>query len=217
MLEVAETLWSVGAINISPCRPIQLTAGLLSPVYIDNRMIMSSPIAREVMGKALARVVSQRVGLDNFDAVVGSPMSGIAPATWLDKRLRKGVLLVDHQPNSSEFRLNDPQKLNLQRLLIVEDHVTSGGSIIRLANFLRAHGKTIEWCLAISALNRTKARKKLLEAGVKLFTLTELPELLKVGQAQGLSAFDHAAVMQWLRNPQQWSTRASEQQANLSP
>lgn len=207
MRAVAEALLDIGAVKITPDQPFSLASGRLSPVYIDDRLVMSHPEEREMISKEFARRLRRNVGLVNFDSLVGAPTAGIHHAANAASLLRLPLHILESVPEDrTQFQLHTKLKPG-ERVVVIEDHVTSGGSVADVVKFLRNRGAVADWCLSITALDRIKARKFFSSLGVQFQSLSELREILKVARGRGLSEREYVEARKWMRDPTGWAEK----------
>ncbi len=95
---IARLLLSVGAVSLSVAEPFTYSSGAKSPIYCDNRLLMSYPKERREVVKALAELVTSQVGLDEVDVLAGVATSGIPFAAWLAEYMDKPMVYVRDAP-----------------------------------------------------------------------------------------------------------------------
>jgi len=192
---VAKVLLDIGAVIIRQDPPFRYVSGILSPIYTDCRLLISYPEKWPVILDALQARIDE-------DAIVGVATSGIPHASVLAHRLGKPLAYV-HDEGIAGYIQPD------QSLVIVEDLVTTGKSVLECASALRQHGFAASRCVAIFTYER---RQPSLEAaGIAFEPLADLATLLETGVAEGrFGEAERQAVLDWRRDPQAW-TAAHEQ------
>jgi len=124
---VAEILLEINAVTLNPKKPFRYASGILSPIYCDNRLIMSYPEKRRSIIEYLKILVEEK-NL-NFDVVAGTAIAGIPHAAWLAELLNKPMIYIRNKSkehgkeNLVEGKLDEDQNV-----LVVEDLVSTGGS-----------------------------------------------------------------------------------------
>src|SRR5213082_2609974 len=134
----AKMLLEVEAVRFMDDKPFIFTSGWASPVYTDCRRLISFPRVRNALMDFGASTVARNVGFDAFDAVAGGETAGIAFAAWMDDRLGLPMQYVRKQPKG--FGRNaqiEGEVKDGQRVLLVEDMTTDGGSKVNFINALR--------------------------------------------------------------------------------
>src|SRR3954462_8501104 len=137
----SKMLLEVEAVRFYEEKPFIFTSGLASPVYTDCRRLISFPRVRQTLMDFGASIVMRDIGFENLDAVAGGETAGIAFAAWMADRLMLPMQYVRKQAKG--FGLNAQIEGEVkpgQRVLLVEDMTTDGGSKLVFANARRAAG-----------------------------------------------------------------------------
>lgn len=202
---IASDLLALGAVILSPDAPFTWASGLRSPIYCDNRLTLSTPAVRDHIAEGFARIVAEQ-GFEP-DVVVGTATAGIAHAAWLADRLTLPMAYVRSKPkghgrgNQIEGRVEEGQ-----RVVLVEDLVSTGGSSVAAVEALRQAGAEVAAVLAIFSYGLDASRDAFEEADVPLHTLTDYGTLLDVAAAEGRLDEEARAVLRaWRADPQSWS------------
>ena len=197
---VARTLLRVGAVAINVREPFVYASGTRSPIYCDNRLLISFPAEREQVVEGLSGLIVDRVGADNVDVVAGTATAGIPFAAWVAARLRKPMIYVRSAPkehgrgNQIEGRLAAGQ-----RTVVIEDLVTTGGSSLGTVDAIRRAGGVVSHAFAIFTYELPHARDAFEQRGVTLVALSRISTLLDVAVAEGfLDQDDRGHVVAWL-------------------
>ena len=146
----AKMLLEVEAVRFMEDKPFIFTSGWASPVYTDCRRLISFPRVRQTLIDFGAATVFRDVGFEQFDTVVGGETAGIPFAAWMADRLMLPMQYVRKKPKG--FGRNAQIEGHLepgQRVLLVEDLTTDGGSKVNFCNALRAAGATVEHIFVI--------------------------------------------------------------------
>lgn len=202
---LAEALLDIGAVALAPDDPFTWTSGLRSPVYCDNRLTLGFPRVRRLITDGFAAYITDRELAP--DVVAGTATAGIPHAAWLADRLDLPMAYVRSKPkahgrgNQIEGRVEAGQ-----RVVLIEDLVSTGGSSLEAVAGLRAAQADVVAVLAIFSYGFPKATARFAEADVPLHVLTTFDTLLDVARTQGHladAALDHLRA--WRHNPQAWS------------
>ncbi len=205
--KVAGLLLESGAVSFRPEKPYRWASGMLSPVYCDNRLILSDPKARDAMIKFMEGLIhSKKI---NFETMAGVAMAGIPHAAILADRLGKPLIYVrasakDHgKGNKIEGRL-----ARGDRVLVVEDLVSTGGSSLSVVEAIRSSGGKVADCLAVFSYGFPFAANAFKRARCQLHALTGLDVLLNIAiKTKKLDPASKRVIEEFRCNPRQWSDR----------
>ena len=199
--EVADILLSVGAVSINVAEPFTYGSGTRSPIYCDNRMLMSYPPERRRIIDYFAEMIEHEIGLAQVEVLAGVATSGIPWAAWIAEALGRPMVYVRAGAKEYGKRKQIEGVLgSSQRAVVVEDLVSTGASALTTAEGVRAGGATARDCVAIFTYELPVAQAAFREADVRLLTLSGISTLLDVaGETGRLSASDRAAVEDWLQ------------------
>ena len=207
-LETARLLLDIKAVNFRPEEPYTLTAGWASPVYIDCRRVISFPEARQRIIRLACEKLDRDVGFNTIDAVAGGETAGIPYAAWIAEAEAKPMLYVRKKPKG--FGRNAQIEGTFdegQRVLLVEDLATDGGSKITFVDALRQAGGEVTDIFVVFFYGAFPGAEKSMEKmGVKLHFLATWRDVLKVaeeGQYFNQAAIDE--VRAFLDDPVAWS------------
>jgi orotate phosphoribosyltransferase len=202
--QLARDLLAVGAVALRPEAPFTWASGLRAPIYCDNRVSLAYPEVRSRFAEAFAERVRAE-GLEP-DAVAGVATAGIPQAALLADRLGLPLAYVRAQAkahgrgNRIEGRIDAGQ-----RVVLVEDLISTGGSSLAAAEALREAGAEPVAVLAAFSYGLPAAEAAFAEAGIPLHALTTLDALLAEAEAQGsLDTSGLAALRDWRQDPEGW-------------
>ena len=205
---VARMLLEIDAVLFRADEPFKLTSGMMSPVYIDCRKIISFPRMRSAMMDYGATVILNDIGYESLDALAGGETAGIPFAAWLAERTHLPMQYVRKKPKG--FGRDARIEGNIskgQRILLVEDLTTDGGSKLNFVEAMRTAGAEVAHTFVIfyyDIFRDTPAR--LAEDGISLHYLATWWDVL--AECKDSKRFDPkilAAVEDFLNNPREWS------------
>jgi orotate phosphoribosyltransferase len=206
--KVAKQLLQINAIKLSPQSPFTWASGLKSPIYCDNRTVLSYPAVRRQIIDAF---VERAKAFEPFDTVAGVATAGIAHGALLAGRLDLPFLYVRSKAkahgrqNQIEGVLQDGATV-----LVVEDLISTGGSSLRAVETLREAGATVAGVLAIFTYGFDQANEAFRQAGCRFDTLSYYDALLEEALANDyIGAEDEAALREWRKAPTAWSASRS--------
>jgi orotate phosphoribosyltransferase len=202
---VARALLDAGCVAVRPDAPVTFTSGLRSPVYVDNRRLISQPGPWRVVIEAL--VAALGADADPAQVVAGVESSGIphSSAVGFAAGLPTVFVRKDAREHGLARRIEGGDVAG-RRVILVEDMVTTGGSSLAAVQALRDVGAITERCLAIISYGFAEALQAFEEAGVELGVLTRFETVLDEGVSSGvLSTAAAHEVRAWLADPHGWS------------
>ena len=202
--EVAKYLLQIKAIKLSPQNPFTWASGLKSPIYCDNRILLSYPTIRNEIKKKLAEK-SKVLGM--FNMVAGVATAGIAHGVLVADELDLPFVYVRSKAkgHGRQNQIEGELRGN-ERVLVVEDLISTGGSCIQAIQPLEAMGCQIAGAIAIFSYGFDKAEKAFAEADVKHVTLSNYDALLQEAMdCNYINQSDYESLLRWRKNPSQWS------------
>ena len=181
---IARHLLSIGAVFLRPDEPFVWASGIKSPIYCDNRLILTAPEARNEVEQAIADTVRREY--PEAQVLMGTATAGIAHAAIAAHLLGLPMGYVrsgskDHgRRNQIEGKLTPGE-----RVVVIEDLISTGGSVLDTVAALRAAGAEVLGVISIFTYGMARGRQRLAEAGVKCVSLTDLDTIAQVGVQQG--------------------------------
>jgi orotate phosphoribosyltransferase len=206
----ARTLLQSSAVVLRPAAPFRFASGLLSPIYCDNRILISLPRQRRQVTRWFAGLIEQERIL--VEVVAGTATAGIPHAAWLAAELRLPMVYVRSQAKGhGKEQLVEGIPPAGKHTVVVEDLATTGSSSLASVAALRETGATVGHVLAIFSYGFPATAEAFTQAGVQLHPLTTLPTLLDVAvRTRVLSPAERQMVTDWAADPAAWS-QAREQ------
>jgi len=174
--EMAKILMKIDALKFGV---FKLTSGKASPYYIDLRVVPSFPDAFTEICDFYAENITKEIGLKNFDRIAGVPIAGIPFASQIAYNLKKPFLYVRKgMRRHGRQRRVEGILVSGDRVLLVDDLVTTGLTLRKAAEAIRAEGGIVEQ--AVAFLDREEGGKeKLAKNGIQLHTLLKISEVAK--------------------------------------
>lgn len=205
--EIASLLLKVKAVKFNFKQPTVFSSGVVSPVYIDNRVVISYPRVREVVLGGFLQVIKDKVGEDNVDVISGTATAAIPFAALVAQRLDKGMIYVrsKEKGHGKENKIEGIVKKG-ERVVIVEDHVSSGGSAINNVLTIRNAGAEVNYCLAITSYELKLAKNLFKKHKVKLVSLTDFQTLIEIAEKQKtITGKKKKLLVDWWKSPVTWA------------
>ncbi len=175
--EVAQRLLQIKAIKLSPQKPFTWASGILSPIYCDNRLVLSHPVVRDFVKQCL---IEKAKDFADFDAITGVATAGIAHGMLLADALRLPYAYVRSKPKEhGRQNLIEGELPAKSKVLVVEDLISTGGSSLQAVEAVRESGHEVVGVLAIFSYNFDKATRAFEKASCQLETLSNYDILLR--------------------------------------
>ena len=181
---IAKDLLKIKAVFFRPEEPFTWASGIKSPVYCDNRLTLTAPEVRTDVEKGLAKLVKEYY--PEAEVLMGTSTAGIAHAAITAHLLDMPMGYVrsgakDHgRQNQIEGRLEKGEKV-----VVVEDLISTGGSVIEVVNVLREAGAEVLGVVSIFTYGMQKGLDRLKEADVKNVSLTDFDHIAEVAVQEG--------------------------------
>ncbi|MBT3464992.1 orotate phosphoribosyltransferase [archaeon] len=203
--EVAKILLKLEAVKIRPWNPFKFTSGMISPIYIDNRYVISFPKERKQIVDYLMQLIDEK-NLE-FDVIAGVATAGIHWAAWLAARCNKPMIYIrgktkgHGRQNQVEGKLEPGQKV-----LVIEDHISTGGSAIIAVDAIRDANCVVNDCIAITTYEFEKAKTAFSETKCNIYTLTDFTSLIEMASDDGIiDSADKDLVLKWNKDALNWA------------
>ena len=200
-VQVAKGLLSIQAVFFRPEEPFTWASGIKSPVYTDNRLILTAPEVRNTVEQAIADTVRREY--PDCEALMGTSTAGIAHAAIAGHILGMPMGYVrsgskDHgRQNQIEGKLEKGEKV-----VVVEDLISTGGSVIEVVNVLRQAGAEVLGIVSIFTYGMKKGLERLAAAEVKNVSLTDFDTIAAVAaQEHYIKDEDIARLLAFRDNP----------------
>ncbi|MDD5819606.1 MAG: orotate phosphoribosyltransferase, partial [Bacteroidales bacterium] len=181
---IAKELLKIGAVFLRPQEPFTWASGIKSPIYCDNRLTLSYPETRDKVENGLASLV--KTYFPDCEALMGTSTAGIAHAALTAQILSlpmgyvRGEAKSHGRTNRIEGKLEKGQKV-----VVVEDLISTGGSVIEVVNALREEGAEVLGVVSIFTYGIRKGLERLAGAGVENHSLSNLDSLVEVAAEMG--------------------------------
>lgn len=198
---VAKDLLSIGAVFLRPDEPFTWASGIKSPIYCDNRLILTAPEARVHVESAIAETVRREY--PEAEVLMGTSTAGIAHAAIAAHLLNMPMGYVrsgkkDHgRGNQIEGKL-----LPGQKVVVIEDLISTGGSVIEVVEALREAGAEVLGIVSIFTYGMQKGLDRLAAANVRNVSLTDLDTIAAIAVEENyIRPEDEARLLKFRANP----------------
>jgi len=202
--EVAKRLMEINAIKLSPQNPFTWASGLKSPIYCDNRLSLSYPAIRDFL---INGFVEKAADFGSIDGVAGVATAGIPHGALLADRLNLPFIYVRSKAKAhGRQNMIEGEIRSGDRLLVVEDLISTGGSCLAAVEALQAVDYQIAGVLAIFSYGFPKAKAAFEKADCSFDTLSSYPVLLEEAKRQDYIDAEQLSILQkWQNDPKGWS------------
>ena len=176
--KLAKELLAIKAVTLRPNDYFTWTSGIKSPIYCDNRITMSYPSIRKEIAAGMVEVIKEKYPA--VEVVAGTATAGIPHAAWVSELLDLPMIYVrDSAKKHGKTNQIEGRVLEGQKVVIIEDLISTGLSSLKVAKALREAGAEVLGVVAIFSYELKKAQDAFEEAGVEYFTLTNYPVLVE--------------------------------------
>ncbi len=199
--QTASDLLSIKAVFLRPEQPFTWASGIKSPVYCDNRLTLTAPAVRNNIENALAETVKREY--PQVEVLMGTSTAGIAHAAITGHLLGLPMGYV-RSGSKDHGRGNqiEGQLLPGQKTVVVEDLISTGGSVIEVVNALRDAGADVLGIVSIFTYGMQKGLDRLREANVRNVSLTDFDTVVEVAAETGyISHKSKDALLKFRDNP----------------
>ncbi len=206
--DIAIRLLQINAIKLSPQNPFTWASGIQSPIYCDNRLILSYPEQRKFIISAFAILAEQ---FAPFDGISGVATAGIAHGALLAQEMDLPFSYVRSKAKGHGRRnLIEGNVERGQRILVIEDLISTGGSAIAAIEALREVGCEVVGAMAIFQYNFKQARQRFDEINCAFATLSDYISLIAAAKSQDMfTETEFELLNAWYLNPQEWGPALS--------
>ncbi|MEX6689390.1 orotate phosphoribosyltransferase [Danxiaibacter flavus] len=201
---VAEKLLQAAAIRLSPAAPFTWASGWKSPIYCDNRKVLSFPYIRDFVKSEMCNVIFE--SFPDADMLAGVATAGIAWGAMAADQLKLPYIYV--RPKPKEHGLGNQIEGSYekgQKVVVVEDLISTGKSSLQVVDVLKAAGVEVIGMISIFNYGFAVADKAFETAAVPYKSLTNYPALIELALEKGIVGKDDEQILlQWREDPSNW-------------
>ena len=206
--KIAKALLDIGAVFLRPDEPFTWASGIKSPVYCDNRLILSSPDVRELVETAIADTVKKEYPA--AEILMGTSTAGIAHAAIAAYKLGlpMGYVRSGNKDHGRQNRIEGKLEKGMHAV-VIEDLISTGGSVIEVVDALREAGAAVDGIVSIFTYGMKRGLDALAEAKVKNASLTDFDTLVNIAVKTGyIKPQDAPKLLCFRDNPsdEKWRT-----------
>src|SRR5215216_2505548 len=201
----AEKLLQVNAVKLNPDKPYTWASGWKSPIYCDNRKVLSHPYIRDYIKSELCNVVFEKYA--DAELIAGVATAGIAWGAMVADQLKLPFIYV--RPKPKEHGLGNQIEGHFiagQKTVVIEDLISTGKSSLQVVDILKQNGLEIAGMVSIFNYQFDLAREAFEKAGISYFSLTNYPSLLSLAAQKGIiQQEDEEVLLKWRADPANWT------------
>ena len=198
-------LTQINAIKLNTKKPFTWTSGIKSPIYCDNRLILSFPDVRKFVADKMTDIVENKYGKDI--SIAGVATAAIAIGAMIAERLNLPYAYV--RPEPKEHGLKNQIEGNIKKgsnIVVIEDLISTGKSSLNAINALKSEGYNVMGMLSIFSYNFHFANKKFKDENISINSLSDYNSLVDLIQSEGtLDSNEISRLKKWREDPKTWS------------
>ena len=195
----------INAIKLNTKKPFTWTSGIKSPIYCDNRLILSFTDVRKFVADKMTDIVENKYGKDI--SIAGVATGAIAIGAMIAERLNLPYAYV--RPEPKEHGLKNQIEGNIKKgsnIVVIEDLISTGKSSLNAINALKSEGYNVMGMLSIFSYNFHFANKKFKDENISINSLSDYNSLVDLIQSEGtLDSNEISRLKKWREDPKTWS------------
>ena len=202
--EIAESLLKIKAVALQPNEPFTWASGIQSPIYCDNRLTLSYPEIRKNIARGLSQLIKEH--FSGTELIAGTATAGIPHAAWVSDELDLPMCYVRSKAKGhGKGNQIEGKAEKGQQVVVVEDLISTGGSVLTAVQALRESGCDVLGVVSIFTYELETGRKQLSEQNITAYSLTDFSSLVEVASEKGYIAnSDWDKLMEWRKDPSEW-------------
>ena len=204
-VQTVNYLTQINAIKLNTKKPFTWTSGIKSPIYCDNRLILSFPNVRKFVADKMTEIVENKYGKDI--SIAGVATGAIAIGAMIAERLNLPYAYV--RPEPKEHGLKNQIEGNIKNgsnVVVIEDLISTGKSSLNAINALKSEGYNVMGMLSIFSYNFQFANKKFEDENISINSLSDYNSLVNLIQSEGtLDSNEISRLKKWREDPKTWS------------
>ncbi len=203
-VEVANMLLQINTIKVQPSNPFTWASGWKAPIYCDNRKILSFPEVRGFIRDKFAEIIGAKY--PGAEVIAGVATGAIAHGVLVAEKLNLPFIYIRSAPKGHGLEnLIEGDLKPGQKVVIIEDLVSTGGSSLKAAQAVMDYGAEVLGMVAIFSYGFQQATENFAKAGLELTALSQYDVLIKTAIEKGeIGEKDLNKLMQWREDPANW-------------
>ena len=203
--QTVDFLTQINAIKLNTKNPFTWTSGIKSPIYCDNRLVLSYPKIREFIANSMSQIINNKYGTDI--SIVGVATGAIAIGIMIAERLNLQYAYVRPEPKGHGLKNQIEGNINKNsNVLVIEDLISTGKSSLNAINALKSNGYNVVGMLSIFSYNFEFANKKFVSEKITINSLADYNTLVEIIESKGdISDEEISRLKKWREDPKSWS------------
>ena len=203
--QTVDFLTQINAIKLNTKNPFTWTSGIKSPIYCDNRLVLSYPKIREFIANSMSQIIKKKYG--NDISIVGVATGAIAIGIMIAERLNLPYAYVRPEPKGHGLKNQIEGNINKNsNVLVIEDLISTGKSSLNAINALKSNGYNVVGMLSIFSYNFEFANKKFVSEKITINSLADYNTLVEIIESKGdISDEEISRLKKWREDPKSWS------------
>lgn len=201
---IAEKLLQVNAVKLNTDQPYTWASGWKSPIYCDNRRVLSYPYERDFIKSELCSLIFEKFA--EADCIAGVATAGIAWGAMAADQLKLPYMYV--RPKPKEHGLGNQIEGSYtagQKVVVIEDLISTGKSSLQVCEVLKNAGLKVSGMVSIFSYGFAEATNAFANAGIPLFSLSSYEVLINLAKQKGMvSENELNSLLNWRNNPSKW-------------
>ena len=204
---IAKILLESNAVTLNAAEPFRFTSGILSPIYCDNRILISLPEKRSSIIDNFIKVIKESAV--DLAVIAGTATAGIPHAAWIAHRMNLPMIYIRGESKAHGKKNTIEGILNKgDRTVIIEDLISTGSSSVQAVKAVKEKGGVVLGCYSIFTYQMKKAKEAFEDIKCPVFSLTNFSTLVKVAKKEGfISEQDEKIISEWNGSPQEWGRK----------
>ncbi len=200
-VSIAEQLLDIKAVFLQPNDPFTWSSGMKSPIYCDNRLTLSYPEVRKNIAKGLVQLIHEHY--PEAELIAGTATAGIPHAAWVSDEMNLPMCYIRSKAKGhGKGNQIEGSALPGQKVVVVEDLISTGGSVITAVQALREAGCEVLGVVSIFTYELEKGKTQLDAADITNYSLSNYSTLVEVAKDKGyISVEDVQKLTKWRENP----------------
>ncbi|KAA3623118.1 MAG: orotate phosphoribosyltransferase [Bacteroidetes bacterium] len=201
--DIAAKLLQINAIKLSPQNPFTWASGMKSPIYCDNRLVLSYP---DIRSRVIEAFVEKANEFGEADVIVGVATAGIPHGALVAEKMEKPFIYVRSKAKAHGRQNQIEGKVNPgDKAIVIEDLISTGGSVLKAVEALRDQNIEVIGVMAIFTYGFEKADQAFAAADCAFTTLSNYEALIEEAAKQQYIKPDEIEVLrQWRKSPDKW-------------
>ena len=198
-------LTQINAIKLNTKNPFTWTSGIKSPIYCDNRLVLSYPKIRDFIADSMSQIIKNKYGDDI--SIAGVATGAIAMGIMIAERLDLPYAYVRPEPKGHGLKNQIEGNINKNSsVVVIEDLISTGKSSLNAINALKSHGCNVMGMLSIFSYNFEFANKKFISEKITIDSLSDYNTLIEIIESKGdLSDEEISRLKKWREDPKSWA------------